>query len=288
MIQVARKTEPLELPDTPKKDDVKSIEREPATNTNAENSHKNPPPLATVVEVRFPEAAENETYAYKHREQRRDRWKVALEALTLFGVLAYGFVAYRQWGQMIIANGHATDSANAANAAATTAQEALKEARDNFRRDQRPYIWITNNLGLPSFVAMPRAQAEGFGQAMWNVFYTNYGKAPAYGLTTHSWVRFGNGPFLPTPSQKPAPGKQSEITEGGPLPPTKVDFMTACSGKVTPERFNQLLTIGHSWGISIRVRFDYTDAYGGKYDSVICLAHYWPNVTKYCPGGEMK
>jgi hypothetical protein len=57
-----------------------------------------------VVEIRYPKGIEDDTRAYKRREQRRDRWKVALVALTVISVLGYGAIAYQQWHTMLDAS----------------------------------------------------------------------------------------------------------------------------------------------------------------------------------------
>jgi hypothetical protein len=100
---MARKTAPLRAPDAAKKDDIEPVEKHGAANDNPANSSYKPAPLS-IVEIRDPRAAEDEARAYKRREQRRDRWKVFLEGLTLIGVLVYGGVAYRQWEAMLAAN----------------------------------------------------------------------------------------------------------------------------------------------------------------------------------------
>jgi hypothetical protein len=53
-----------------------------------------------VVEIRYPKGIEDDARAYKWREQRRDRWKVFLEALIVVCLLGYGATAYRQWHTM--------------------------------------------------------------------------------------------------------------------------------------------------------------------------------------------
>jgi len=52
------------------------------------------------------------------------------------------------------------ESARAAIKSASTAEDALKNARENFRVEQRPIIWLTNDLGVPQFMPNPIRQPE--------------------------------------------------------------------------------------------------------------------------------
>jgi len=85
-----------DAPDIPKKDDVESVTEHASTDPNPGNPQQDAEPLP-AVEIRYPKSIEDDARAYEGREQRRDRWKVLLEALTVVGVLGYGALAYRQW-----------------------------------------------------------------------------------------------------------------------------------------------------------------------------------------------
>src|SRR6266480_6125850 len=124
------------------------------------------------------------------------------------------------------------------------AESAVKQTRDNFRQDERPYIWLTNNLGSPGCVNGPNAPSViADCYIAWDWQYTNYGKTPAYNLeisealevsTDGSDVRqraisFGN----------PKPG--------APLPPNKLDFVTAAwMTKIKKEDFIKLMDTENS------------------------------------------
>jgi hypothetical protein len=83
------------------------------------------------------------------------------------------------------------EAARAAVKSATTAEDALKSARENFRAEQRPIIWLTNDLGAPQFVPNPK-KADGTGQIVWDWRLTNYGKTPAVHITFHHFMRIDN------------------------------------------------------------------------------------------------
>jgi hypothetical protein len=78
-------------------------------------------------------------------------------------------------------------SAKAAQDSADAAKTAITQARDNFRQEQRPYNWLTNNLGGPTFfapsAAVPLGQDQNQkGYVVWDWHYTNYGKSPTQNM----------------------------------------------------------------------------------------------------------
>jgi hypothetical protein len=91
-----------DAPNTPKKDDVESVSERGSADSNPGNPQDAEP--LPAVEIRYPKGIEDDARAYKGREQRRDRWKVLLEALTVVDVLGYGAMAYRQWHAMLVAS----------------------------------------------------------------------------------------------------------------------------------------------------------------------------------------
>jgi hypothetical protein len=81
-------------------------------------------------------------------------------------------------------------AADAAVKSATTAETALNTARENFRAEQRPIIWLTNNLGSPQYVNL--TNNPGGGQITWQWHFTNYGKSPALHLAFHQLIKIGD------------------------------------------------------------------------------------------------
>jgi hypothetical protein len=64
--------------------------------------------------------------------------------LAFFAAGVYGYVAIRQWREMISARHQAQGAVDAANRSATIAQKSLDEAHKNFVADQRPYVIVEN------------------------------------------------------------------------------------------------------------------------------------------------
>jgi len=63
---------------------------------------------------------------------------------------------------------YANISASAATAAATAAQNAIAQSKDQFVKDQRPYIWVlSNKLGSPEFIPHGGDVNAPTGQIVW-------------------------------------------------------------------------------------------------------------------------
>ena len=99
------------------------------------------------------------------------------------------------------------------------ARAANEATRDNFRQDQRPYIWLTRFEAPQLFIHPKRAP---FGQITWTWRYTNYGRSPAYRVRyTHS-MEVAEGAL----SRRRSLG--GEMATAAPLPPTKRRFQHEC------------------------------------------------------------
>ena len=232
-------------------------------------AEKNPPePLSRItVDVQIPREETDRYYAEQNKSHRL-QWGIFWATVATFGaVFAYAVITLMQWRTM--------------DATFKTAQEALGLSREQFRRDQRPYVWLTNNgLGSPELV-LNRRLAPPSGQILWTFHYTDYGKSPAYHVLTHKLIRVGIGqPFRECYGFSSTPRGA-----GTPVPPNKDDFGTLVSDPgITPEQYDRL--IGTDDAISIQVRIEYTDAYGCKYESNICLERLAVGSIQYCPDGN--
>jgi hypothetical protein len=89
-------------PSPPKKKAISINESDKRTQKNDQTMHKFP------TEIHLPDAVEAQNQAANGRQERRDRWKLTAEWLTLAAVVFYGVVAYRQWDAMLTANDNAT------------------------------------------------------------------------------------------------------------------------------------------------------------------------------------
>jgi hypothetical protein len=173
----------------------------------------------------------------------------------------------------------------AAVESASAAQNALAQARDQFREDRRPYIWLTKTgLGAPMFI--PNIRDPRTGQVVWDWHYTNYGKTPALDIRYTHYMKLGERSYAKS-NAAPSGG-----SVGAPLPPDKDDFSTVVSVPgITPAEFNELMAPGHLGNsVSVKIHITYTDAYRAKvYETNICLSRLNGGAISYCrQGNEIK
>jgi hypothetical protein len=154
------------------------------------------------------------------------------------------------------------------------AQRAVDLSARNFIVDQRPYIWLTNNLGSPQ---VWNKRTDGKVQITWAFHYTNYGKTPANNVTVESFIRLGNGEFKHGEGYV---GRQN----GEPIPPNKDDFSEIPSWPISPDEANQYAAMDS--GISIAGIFTYEDAPGNRYETDFCIGRLQLGGISYQPPTE--
>jgi nitrate reductase cytochrome c-type subunit len=167
-------------------------------------------------------------------------------------------------------------SAEAAVKSANAVDMAGRNAQENFRAEQRPVIWLTNELNKPEFIPNMK-KADNTGQIVWSFHYTNYGRTPAvhisfrHFMTTEGKIEESYGALAPA--------------VGAPIPPNKVDFATVVSRPgISQDEFNQLLKNDSAIGISADIL--YFDAFGNKYETTFCLTHLSSGAILYCKEGN--
>jgi len=165
-------------------------------------------------------------------------------------------------------------SADAAESAATTASNALSDARKNFLAEQRPILWLTNDIGEPKVFTNPKDPSEG--QILWTWHYTNYGKTPPKKITFEHYFKFDDVP--PVPSYGAA-----KINIAAPIPPGKVDFATVVSSLMKVTEISTHLKQGQ---VGIIVVIKYTDVYDVNYETGICLQRTNAGSITYCRDGN--
>jgi hypothetical protein len=162
-------------------------------------------------------------------------------------------------------------AADAAVKSATTLETALQTARENFRSEQRPIIWLTSEGEAPRFLNV----GDSIGRIAWNWRYTNYGKTPALKI---AYSEFMSIQGKTTPS---AGGP----TPTAPLPPNKIDFSTILSQPtMTVEQYNALVKMENGVGISVRIKYE--DAYGASYETDFCEYKLAAGAIAYCEEGN--
>lgn len=151
--------------------------------------------------------------------------------------------------------------------------QLLETTRDNFRNEERPYVWVAEKGG-PVF-EQPNANFPNMGQIIWTWHYQNYGKTPALHVSFQQYFRLGkNGVFEPAYGQKGA-------SPGPPQPPTKDNYNSIVSRPITIDLFKQLMQQDN--GISIKADIVYYGTDGRRYESIICLGRLRTSATDACP-----
>jgi hypothetical protein len=196
-----------------------------------------------------------------------DKIKPYLEGGGLLCLLIYTFFTIRMY--------HATkQAADAATTAANTAQNGLEDARKNFIADQRPIIWLTNDVGEPKVIVTP--QNPGMVQLLWTWHFTNYGKRPTNELRYRQYFKFGDEPPIISYGEN-----GDDI--GAPIPPGKTDFATVVSA---PMKRAELVNLVKAGAVGIRVVITYTDVAQSKYETRICLQRTNVGSISYCSDGD--
>lgn len=146
------------------------------------------------------------------------------------------------------------------------------------QQDQRPYVWLTNNLGKPGCIRAPNAPDVPDCYVVWDYHFTNYGKTPANN------VRFvGNLNVGDNADKKPQ--VLEPLRAAAPIPPNKDDFATALwQTKISEQEFGRLMKSEDT--IVLFGRVLYTDAYGRNYETGFCLQHLASGAIAYCGGSE--
>ena len=194
--------------------------------------------------------------------------------LAIATALLAGIAAGQAW---ILATTDASTrkAADAAVTSAQTAQAALKTAQENFRKEQRPIVWL-NDLGTPTFIPN-RKTADGTGQIVWSWHFTNYGRSPALHMSFDHFMRIENATEGSYGSVGPS--------AAAPVPTHKDNFATVVSRPgISLDEFNRLF--GTDEAIGVAGEISYFDAYGGKYQTTFCLHHLSSGAIGYCKHGN--
>jgi hypothetical protein len=155
-------------------------------------------------------------------------------------------------------------------------QQALNVTRENFRQDQRPYVWLTNDIGPFQRVSTSIGGALG-GRLAFNFHFTNYGKSPAINCSVESHIGLGRG------GGERILWSKLDPKSGSILPPGKTDFNTAFSEQaITNETWEKINTIGRIEYVTVRGRFQYFALDGTMYSGEFCVERSPSLGPAYC------
>jgi hypothetical protein len=239
-----------------------------------------------VVEIRYPKGIEDDARAYKWREQRRDRWKVFLEALIVVGLLGYGAIAYRQWHTMPAASDNSTKSLQTTEQAYETALQTTERAYVTtlqtterafvtaLQTTERAYVTFGSKSGeLGEFKDNPM---PGEKRIIVLHFY-NSGRSTARHLAIHA-VTENPGPMS---SRHRFKGLQGEIVSTG----ASIERDLAAGAEhleyiISPWSQRELADMAEGKRFSVSGQFEYCDIFG-TYHCQGFSTNYLPNIKQF-------
>jgi hypothetical protein len=226
----------------------------------AEKERNEPEPVASS-ELKITETVKTHKIADDTASPRREWIKVGIEAATLCAVIVYACLTLREWREMISAR-HVAQVA--IETAKRSASEALSQVQRNFIADQKPYVWITDEIG--PFVQAPHSRGNTSDKLAFNYHFKNYGKSPAINCQEIGHILLGRNADKRIAFAPLDPGK------GAVLPPGKESFNTAFSDQaIDPTLLADINSKGKDVYVTVAVHFQYSDTSGNVYDSEFCI-----------------
>lgn len=253
---------------------------------NEANKTKQSPPSEVRAEVTTPHGVETHKSATDARDdQGYQRRTLLVSWLTLAAIVIYSVLVFFQWRELKKATTATQNAAAAATSAANTADQTLKNAKQSFQIDQRPYLIAES----PEFVVQPAAPG---GVPSANVTFKNIGRTPAVRMKSQiALLRFYPAKLTPKGTEKIVrfmqdnfqvlenaialgdKGKYSELIRED-LAPNATTFSTATLAEpITAEDIFKLQKGGLMTLFYIGV-VKYTDAYNGSYETEFCFFYF--------------
>ncbi len=167
-------------------------------------------------------------------------------------------------------------SAKGAESAASAAQEALKESRNQFRQDQRPYVW---HSGI-------RSDNSVSGRLGVSVYWVNYGKSPALRLSTTGKMFCGkdalqNGYSFLDSAKTSLEWRRLQSVIAPFVPTNVVNPSSPYDGFVTdPMTPKDMADCDLSLPQIIVGMMEYYDLYGNRYMSEFCTGKRFMNSSR--------
>lgn len=168
-------------------------------------------------------------------------------------------------------------SVKEAHALAKASQDALSVTRDNFVKDQQPYIWVT-----------PQAPKLEEGRPVrWDIRYSNYGRSPAYHVQLCTSMTLGINAvsnLLPLSMTQcgEAAKAQGEVVTDSVFPPGYQQYTTVASHVAVDQSAIDVLK-SHDGAVVVRGIFVYQDAFGHSYESTFCRFVFATAAVASCP-----
>lgn len=256
------------------------------------------PPLENPDPDKIAERKSEDTYRTEQNSLQRGvlRTQKWIVALTLIGG---GASWYGAWVSQQNAN-IAQQSADTADKSVVVSQRAerdsraqnelaLKQSRDQFTIDERPYIWA-KDIGVPRYIQLSDLDPKNPGphwHIVWQVHLSNYGKSVAHNMAIvlpqiQIWPQDHFEISYRSKDLRKAPN-----LHGGPLPPTGDDTVALISSPdISKEDFQKAFSRDN--GIAIDVLITYKDLAGNPYETHVCARHLLTDAVALCNGSYIK
>ena len=157
-----------------------------------------------------------------------------------------------------------------------TDQLALSTSKEQFRIDQRPYVWVSEQLG--PFIRAPHSTGNTSDKLAFQFKIKNNGKSPAIHCQVDARIAIGENAW------KKIVWKSLDADKGSILPPGNVEFNDAFSDQaVSEEFFKQVISPGIMEPIEVLGHIQYFGTDGTPYSSDFCFGR-TPALGLYnCP-----
>ena len=151
----------------------------------------------------------------------------------------------------------------------------LKDARDNFVKDQRPYVWVTP--GTPIFKDQETIK--------WDFNYSNYGRSPAFNVRHCGFYAWGVGAWKEIRDFSLADcamaGKGNIEGTGSVVPPGYPEVTTMVTNKKVREDADRKILDSDGVLMNESV-LEYEDSSGNRYRSLSCVYRLATGAIAHC------
>src|SRR5579872_3854280 len=136
-------------------DEIKNHVESIAKTSQAANERNQPPPILRA-ELQVPHTINVQEQPTDTHKIGREWFKAIVEALTLVAVVAYAIINARMLHEMKKATEATETAAHAAKSSAKTAATTLESSKQQFRLEQRPYMWTEAAFYISDTVRVDR------------------------------------------------------------------------------------------------------------------------------------
>jgi hypothetical protein len=233
-----------------------------------------------TTKLKAEEAAEH----HKHSQHNNDFWPQWITAiattLAFIAAVRYAGIANSQLTEMKRSRMQTREAIAQSAEANKIAADSLEITRDNFRSDQRPYVFL--NLSLDNRKPGEPMSAFSVGQYLqtikgrivWSFHFKNFGKSPAFDVKIDRHLALGPNAWQKVKWRVP---EHNNVI----LPPGQDDYTSAMSDEVPVDQIEYLFSADN--GVAVFGHIDYQGPDGKSYWSEFCWFRLRNGVLVNCP-----